>query len=91
MFGRHVHKSLLSPVYLASGTPTFTTFTIAMGLSDFFIDVSTLPDDGYGLVQLISLGGVYGYILFNASNMISDGSELLLLVPSVAGLVGESS
>ena len=41
-----------------------------MGLSDFFIDVSTLPDDGYGLVQLISLGGVYGYILFNASNMM---------------------
>jgi hypothetical protein len=59
-----------------------------MGLSELFIDVSTLPTDSYGLFQLLSLGFVYGYILFNASNLISDGSELLLLVPSVAGLVG---
>jgi hypothetical protein len=29
-----------------------------------------------------------GYVLFVASNMISDGSELLLLIPSIAGLVG---
>lgn len=59
-----------------------------MGLSELFIDVSTLPTDSYGLFQLLSLGLVYGYILFNASNLISDGSELLLLVPSLAGLVG---
>jgi Ca2+/Na+ antiporter len=31
---------------------------------------------------------VYGYILFTASNMLSEGSELLLLVPSIAGIVG---
>ena len=60
----------------------------AMSLSNFFIDVSTLPADGYGFFQLLTLGGVYGYILFNASNLISDGSELLLLVPTLAGLVG---
>ena len=60
-----------------------------MGLSDFFIDVALLPSDGYGFFQLISLGCIYAYILFYASNMISDGSELLLLVPSMAGLVGE--
>lgn len=30
----------------------------------------------------------YGYILYYASNMISEGSDLLLLVPSLAGLVG---
>jgi hypothetical protein len=30
----------------------------------------------------------YGYVLYYASNMISEGSELLLLVPSMAGLVG---
>ena len=29
-----------------------------------------------------------GYVLFVASNMISDGSELLLLIPSIAGIVG---
>jgi hypothetical protein len=63
----------------------------AMSLSNFFIDVSTLPADGYGFFQLLTLGGVYGYILFNASNLISDGSELLLLVPTLAGLVGCTS
>lgn len=30
----------------------------------------------------------YGYILYRASGLISEGSELLLLVPSLAGLVG---
>jgi Ca2+/Na+ antiporter len=30
----------------------------------------------------------YGYVLYFASNLISEGSELLLLVPSMAGLVG---
>jgi len=30
----------------------------------------------------------YGYVLFYASNLISEGSDLLMLVPSMAGLVG---
>eukprot|EP00521_Asterionellopsis_glacialis_P010034 CAMPEP_0195289426 /NCGR_PEP_ID=MMETSP0707-20130614/5707_1 /TAXON_ID=33640 /ORGANISM="Asterionellopsis glacialis, Strain CCMP134" /LENGTH=568 /DNA_ID=CAMNT_0040349427 /DNA_START=70 /DNA_END=1776 /DNA_ORIENTATION=- len=30
----------------------------------------------------------YGYVLYFASNMISEGSDLLLLIPSMAGLVG---
>ena len=30
----------------------------------------------------------YGYVLYFASNLIGEGSELLLLVPSMAGLVG---
>lgn len=30
----------------------------------------------------------YGYVLYYASNLIGEGSELLLLVPSMAGLVG---
>jgi hypothetical protein len=50
-------------------------------MSGFFIDPKDLPQDGYGLIQVLFLGAVYGYVLFNASNMISDGSELLLLVP----------
>ena len=44
--------------------------------------------DGYGFLQLCFLGCVYGYILMYGSNMIKDGSELLLLVPSLAGVVG---
>ena len=57
-------------------------------LGKLFIDPKSLPDDGYGFIQVLFLGGVYGAILFSSSNLISDGSELLLLVPSLAGLVG---
>uniref|UniRef100_A0A7S2SXU0 EF-hand domain-containing protein n=1 Tax=Rhizochromulina marina TaxID=1034831 RepID=A0A7S2SXU0_9STRA len=59
-----------------------------MGLSDIFVDPGSLPQDGYGLCQLLTLLFGYAYVLYVASNMISDGSELLLLVPSVAGIVG---
>lgn len=38
--------------------------------------------------QIIFLICIYGYILFQASNLISDGSELLLLVPPLAPVVG---
>jgi Ca2+/Na+ antiporter len=31
---------------------------------------------------------IYGVVLYQSSNLIADGSELLLLIPSVAGLVG---
>ena len=30
----------------------------------------------------------YGYVLYYASNLISEGSDLLMLIPSLAGLVG---
>jgi Ca2+-binding EF-hand superfamily protein/Ca2+/Na+ antiporter len=59
-----------------------------MSLSALFIDVTSLPNDGYGMFQLLFLGGVYAYVLCYSSSMISDGSELLLLIPSLAGLVG---
>lgn len=41
-----------------------------------------------GLTGLLWLFVSYGYVLYYASNMIGEGSELLLLVPSMAGLVG---
>eukprot|EP00730_Choanoeca_flexa_P013326 TRINITY_DN5196_c0_g1_i1.p1 TRINITY_DN5196_c0_g1~~TRINITY_DN5196_c0_g1_i1.p1 ORF type:complete len:583 (+),score=148.80 TRINITY_DN5196_c0_g1_i1:29-1777(+) len=53
------------------------------------------PDDpiycagsGFGFVQVLFLMCAYGYVLFFSSNLISDGSELLLLVPSLRGIVG---
>jgi len=54
-------------------------------LEKFLVDPSTLEDDPGKIVFLML---VYGFILFKASNLISDGSELLLLIPSVAGIVG---
>ena len=46
------------------------------------------PDWAWGMVQVLFLMAGYGYVLFKASNMLADGSELLLLVPSLAGVVG---
>lgn len=45
-------------------------------------------DWAWGLIQVLSLASAYGYVLYLASQMLSEGSELLLLVPSVAGIVG---
>jgi len=59
-----------------------------MSNSTVFIDVSTLPDNGYGFFQLMFITLVYVYLLFIGANMISEGSELLLLVPSLSGIVG---
>jgi Ca2+/Na+ antiporter len=41
-----------------------------------------------GFTGLVWLFATYGYVLFRASDLISEGSELLLLIPSWAGLVG---
>ena len=43
---------------------------------------------GYGFVQVLFLLCTYAYVLSWSSNLISDGSELLLLVPSLRGIVG---
>eukprot|EP00042_Codosiga_hollandica_P030140 m.173729 g.173729 ORF g.173729 m.173729 type:complete len:609 (-) comp53275_c1_seq1:41-1867(-) len=43
---------------------------------------------GYGFVQVLFLLLIYAYILSWSSNMISDGSELLLLLPEWKGIVG---
>lgn len=41
-----------------------------------------------GVLQILFLGSAYAFVLFHASNMIADGSELLLLIPEVSGMVG---
>lgn len=41
-----------------------------------------------GVTGLLWLFLSYGYVLYFSSNLISEGSELLLLVPELAGLVG---
>lgn len=41
-----------------------------------------------GLVQVFFLLCVYGAVLYKASQLIADGSELLLLVPSLRNIVG---
>ena len=62
-----------------------------MFISNMFVDPQVLidaaPSEFYGIIQLMFHALVYGYILFVASNMISEGSELLLLTP-LKGVVG---
>lgn len=41
-----------------------------------------------GLVQVLTLLVVYGFVLYTASGLIAEGSELLLLVPSLREIVG---
>jgi len=48
----------------------------------------TPPPEILSLGQLLFLGLVYLRILFDASNLISSGSELLILVPAFSGVVG---
>jgi len=57
-------------------------------LDKILISPSSLENEEGGVFKILFLMLVYGFILFKASNLISDGSELLLLIPSVAGIVG---
>jgi hypothetical protein len=57
-------------------------------MGSIFIDPTSFPADAYGFVQLIFLFLVYGKLLMISANMISDGAELLLLIPSLAEIVG---
>jgi len=57
-------------------------------LDKILISPSSLKNEEGGVFKILFLMLVYGFILFKASNLISDGSELLLLIPSVAGIVG---
>lgn len=48
-----------------------------------FVDPTELP-----IMQLAFLTTVYSFVLFYASNLISDGSELLVFIPRLQGIVG---
>lgn len=48
-------------------------------------DYYFVTNDGYGFFQLLFLGAVYAYILFNASNLISDGEPPRPICDGLAG------
>jgi Ca2+/Na+ antiporter len=50
--------------------------------------IPSIDPEAVGLTGLIWLLFTYGFVLYKASNFISEGSDLLLLVPSLAGFVG---
>lgn len=47
-----------------------------------------LSEGFFGAIQLFGLMAGYGFVLVNAATLIGDGAELLLLVPSMATIVG---
>jgi len=66
--------------------PSFATAAAEKAAADPF---NPFPSpENCNMAQIIFLTGMYGYVLFQASNLISDGSELLLLVPAAAPVVG---
>ncbi len=48
---------------------------------------TTIPRSPDGMMQLLFLMFVYGYVLLTASKLIADGSEMLMLIlnPGVIG------
>lgn len=56
--------------------------------SNLFIDPSALPDSGYGYFQLFFLLVVYGSIVIFSSLLMAAGSELLIFIPAISGIVG---
>jgi len=57
-------------------------------ISKLFVEPKDIPRDFGGFVQLLYLGATYAFVLCTASGWIGDGSELLLLIPAFAGVVG---
>uniref|UniRef100_A0A7S1L8V1 EF-hand domain-containing protein n=1 Tax=Neobodo designis TaxID=312471 RepID=A0A7S1L8V1_NEODS len=73
---------------LGAAVTTNVTVPSETFLEKIFIDVAALPNDGYGFCQLAFLGVAYAYVLMQGANLIKDGSEMLLLIPSWSGIVG---
>jgi len=48
----------------------------------------SINTESVGLTGLVWLLVSYGYVLYVASSLISEGSDLLLLIPSISDLVG---
>jgi len=61
-----------------------------LGLAeDADMSLNPFPDAAKcSMAQILFLTVMYGYVLFQASQLISSGSELLLLVPQFAPIVG---
>lgn len=71
--------------FAAAANSTATSAAAAASLPD---RLGCADGAGGGLIQVLTLLAVYGTVLYTASNLIANGSELLLLVPSLRNLVG---
>ena len=74
--GHHVEQH---PNLYDAGNPLHVHDDAFFGLGSPFVEPCIM-----NVTQLIFVGLVYAYVLCKGSDMISDGSELLLLVPGVS-------
>jgi len=88
--GNFISSLFIDPNPFQEGLATCVNTTTARLLHGHQCAVAEgrLTDDGYGFIQLLFLMAVYAYMLFIAAGLIGDGSELLMLVPSLKGVVG---
>jgi len=66
----------------------FTFNSSALPVSDIFNESLWIDPDSCNHAQLALVTIIYGVVLYQSSNLIASGSEFLLLVPSLAGIVG---
>lgn len=66
----------------------FTFDRTAQPVSDIFNESIWIDPDACNHAQLLLVTIIYGVVLYQSSNLIANGSEFLLLVPSLAGIVG---
>jgi len=66
----------------------FTFDRTAKPVSDIFNESVWIDPDSCNHAQLLLVTMIYGVVLYQSSNLIANGSEFLLLVPSLAGIVG---
>merc|ERR1719161_628761 len=52
------------------------------------VDTPFIDPEGLNPSQVFFIFCVYAYVLYTGSNLISDGGELLQLIPSIQGVVG---
>ena len=78
--GTCINGTALPPGLINATALTCTCPEPEFALGRIFIDVGELPAGAAGFIQLLWLFIFYAIVLFQGSNMISDGSELLLLL-----------
>jgi Ca2+/Na+ antiporter len=66
----------------------FTFDRTDQGVDQIFNQTPWIDANACNHAQLLIVTIVYGVVLYQSSNLIANGSEFLLLVPSLAGMVG---
>lgn len=73
---------------MADESHVFTFDRTAQPVSDILNESIWIEPDACNHAQLLLITIIYGVVLYQSSNLIANGSEFLLLVPSLAGIVG---